>query len=255
MLAFAAGTALSACAQPNPSATISAPYDPYEAENRRMHAFNVSLDRAIVRPVAKGYSDFVADDVEQVIGNFATNMSMPSSIVNNILQGNGRDASQDFYRMVINTTIGLGGLIDVATDMKMPPRSDADFGETLYVWGVAEGPYLELPLIGPASTRDAAGRTVDLFTNPLDYVLESPESYYGTGASGLKTLGARGRFGDSIDSLLYDSADSYAASRSLYLQNRRYKLGKSGTDDYLDPYDATYGGAAVSSDFEDPYDQ
>jgi phospholipid-binding lipoprotein MlaA len=255
-LALAAVATLGACAQSDQQLTHGEAFDPYETENRRMHAFNVSIDRAVLRPTAKGYRGIVPDDVETAVGNFATNVSTPVTIVNSILQGNGKEASQDFYRMVINTTIGLGGLIDVATDMNMPARSDADFGETLYTWGVAEGPYLELPLLGPATTRDATGRAVDLFTNPLGYILEAPESFYGKAASGLETLGARGRYGDTIDSLLYDSADSYAASRSLYLQNRRYKVGKGGTDNYLDPYDATYGAAAaVSSDFEDPYDQ
>lgn len=220
-----------------------------------MHEFNRALDRAIVRPAGKGYSAFIADDIETVVSNFATNVSIPAAIVNNILQGNGRGASQDLYRMLINTTLGLGGLIDVATDLNMPARSEADFGQTLYTWGINEGPYIELPLIGPSTTRNAVGRTVDLFTNPLSYVLTSPESFYGTGASALKALGARGRYGDTIDSLLYESADSYAAFRSLYLQNRRFKVGKGGTDNYLDPYDSAYGGAAASSDFEDPYDE
>ncbi|MCZ4352563.1 VacJ family lipoprotein [Roseovarius aestuarii] len=259
-LVLTALAAIGACSQPDQSITRGAPFDPYEAENRRMHEFNLSVDRAIVRPAGKGYSAAIPDDIEMIIGNFATNLSLPGAIVNSILQGNGRAASQDFYRMVVNTTLGLGGLIDTATDLNMPARSEADFGQTLYVWGINEGPYIELPFIGPSTTRDAVGRTVDLFTNPLSYTLDSPESFYGTAASVSKGLSARGRYGDTIDALLYESADSYAASRSLYLQNRRFKVGKGGTDNYLDPYDtnpnsAVSAGAAASSDFEDPYDQ
>lgn len=252
-LGVVAVAALSACAQPDQALTRGELYDPYEAENRRMHEFNRSLDRAIVRPAGKGYSAAIPDDIETVVGNFATNLSLPAAIVNNILQGNGRGGSQDLYRMIVNTTLGLGGLLDIATDLNMPAQSDADFGQTLYVWGAQEGPYLELPLLGPSTSRDAVGKFVDLFTNPLSYALESPESYYGTAASVSAGLSARGRYGDTIDSILYESADSYAASRSIYLQNRRFKVGKGGTDDYLDPYDT--GAGAVSADFEDPYDE
>lgn len=248
--------ALAACGQPDPSVTRAEPYDPYEAENRRMHEFNRSVDRAIVRPAGKGYSKAIPDDIETVVGNFADNLALPGAIVNNILQGDGRNASQDFYRLLVNTTIGLGGLFDTASDLRMPEASNADFGQTLHVWGVHEGPYLELPFLGPSTTRDAVGKTVDLFTNPISYVLESPEKYYGTAASVSSGLSARGRYGDTIDSILYESADSYAASRSIYLQNRRYKVGKGSTDAYLDPYDSGAGvSAGLSDPYGDPYDE
>ncbi|QIE47594.1 VacJ family lipoprotein [Pseudohalocynthiibacter aestuariivivens] len=246
-------TLVSACAQPDPAVTRGAPFDPYEAENRRMHNFNRSVDSALVRPAGRGYSKAIPDDIETVIGNFSNNLSLPAAIVNNVLQGNGKGATEDFYRFVVNTTIGLGGLFDTATDLNMPAQSDADFGQTLYAWGVNEGPYLELPLLGPSTTRDAVGKTVDLFTNPLSYAVKSPESFYGTGASVSASLSARGRYSDAIDSILYESADSYAASRSLYLQNRRFKVGKGGSDDYLDPYDT--GSAGPSDPYGDPYDE
>ncbi len=239
---------LSACGAPDPAVTRTTPFDPYEAENRRMHQFNRSIDTAVVGPAGKGYSRAIPDDIETVVSNFAANLALPAAIVNNILQGNGKGASEDFYRLVVNTTIGLGGLFDTATDLNMPAKSGADFGQTLKVWGVHEGPYLELPLLGPSTTRAAVGKTVDLFTNPLSYVLPSPEKYYGTAASVSSGLSNRGRYADTIDSILYESADSYAAARSIYLQNRRFKVGNTDGEGYLDPY-----GTSESDPYEDPY--
>ncbi|WP_246040542.1 MlaA family lipoprotein [Roseovarius arcticus] len=253
---------LAACGhQPDPAVTRGAPYDPYEQSNRLNHERNKKIDRAVLRPIAKGYSAFVPDDVETVVSNFSINLSLPGAMVNSAMQGNGVGLTSDFYRFLVNSTLGLGGLIDVATDLNMPPATSADFGQTLYTWGVHEGPYIVLPVIGPNTSRAAAGRVVDLFTNPLTYVIEDPESYYVAGTRVSRGLTARGRYADSIDSVLYDSADSYAATRSLYLQNRRYKVGNRSSETYLDPYDTTTGAAGpsaapgVSADFEDPYDQ
>jgi phospholipid-binding lipoprotein MlaA len=258
VLASAMLALLAACGQPDPAVTRGAPYDPYEQSNRINHERNKQIDSAVVRPVAKAYSDFVPDDVEVVISNFSTNLSLPGAMVNSAMQGNGVGMTSDFYRFLVNSTLGLGGLIDVATDLNMPAATNADFGQTLYTWGVHEGPYVELPLFGPSTSRAAAGRAVDFFTNPLGYWIEDPESYYVLGVRTSRGLTGRGRYAESIDSVLYDSADSYAASRSLYLQNRRFKVGSGGSGTYLDPYDTTAGapsGPAVSADFEDPYDQ
>ncbi|HEY9037514.1 MAG TPA: VacJ family lipoprotein [Roseovarius sp.] len=262
ILCAAALALLGACAAPDPALTRGAPYDPYEESNRINHERNKRVDRAVLRPVAAGYSAFMPDDLENGISNFATNLSLPGAMVNNALQGNGVGMTSDFYRFLINSTLGIGGLIDVATRLDMPAATDADFGKTLYTWGVHEGPYVELALLGPSTSRAAAGRVVDIFLNPLAYVIEDPEVYYVAGARVSRALSGRARYGDSIDSVLYDSADSYAATRSLYLQNRRFKVGNGGSDAYLDPYDTVEGSAArqtvrpaVSADFEDPYDQ
>lgn len=259
-LSLAALAIVAACGhKPDPAVTRGAPLDPYEQSNRKTHQANKSLDRNLVRPVATGYSAFMPDDLETAVNNFSTNLSLPGAMVNSTLQGNGVGLTSDFYRFLVNSTLGLGGLIDVATDLGMPDRTDADFGQTLYTWGVHEGPYVEMPVFGPSTSRHAAGRVVDFFTNPLEYWIRDPESYYALGARGGKGLSARGRFSDTIDSVLYDSADSYAVSRSIYLQNRRFKLGEASSADYLDPYDdtpqAAPQGAAISADFEDPYDQ
>jgi len=241
---------VAACAQPDPAVSREEPFDPWEQENRRMHEFNRAVDRTLWRPAGKGYTNIVPDDIETVISRFAENLSLPAAVVNNILQGNMKSATEDTYRFVVNSTLGLGGMFDPATELNMPQKSSADFGETLYTWGVNEGPYMELPLLGPSTARRTVGRAVDLFTNPLTYVLPSPESFYGTGAGVASSLGQRGRFSDTIDAILYESADSYATSRSLHQQNRRFKLGTGASDGYLDPYDS-----AVSDTNEDSIDE
>ena len=228
---------LVACAQPDPALTMRGPYDPNEATNRKFHKFNKALDRHLVRPAGKGYVDVVPDDIETVVGNFAFNLSIPSAVVNNVLQGNMKGAFQDTLRFAVNTTIGMGGLFDFATELNVPKATDADFGQTLYVWGVPEGPYVELPVLGPATHRRAVGKVVDVFTNPLSYVLETPLNYLGTATALAARLGERGRYSDTFDTILYESADGYAQARSLYYQNRRFKLGSKSNDAYVDPYD------------------
>lgn len=96
------------------------PFDPYEEENRRTHAFNRALDKNLVGPAGKGYSGFIPDDVENMVGRFAFNLSIPGAVVNNILQGNMKGATEDTYRFLVNTTIGLGGLFDTASELNMP---------------------------------------------------------------------------------------------------------------------------------------
>jgi phospholipid-binding lipoprotein MlaA len=245
---------VSACAAPDQNAVSrDGIYDPNEAGNRKVHAFNRKLDQAVLRPAGRGYSNAVPDELEDTVGNFATNLAQPSVVVNSLLQGDFRGAGLSTVRFLTNTVLGFGGLVDAATEFDVP-QHNTDFGETLYVWGVAEGPYVEMPVAGPATRRDAVGRIVDLFTNPLTYRLPNPEKYYATGAKLASRLGDRGRYSDTVDSILYESADSYAQARLIYLQNRRFELGYSvgtggaeGDDPYSDdPYSDIY---------EDPYAQ
>jgi phospholipid-binding lipoprotein MlaA len=224
----------SGCTTPAPGEAPDGIFDPQEASNRRVHEFNKSLDRAIVRPVGVSYVEVVPEDVVTVVGNFADNLGTPSSVVNQLLQLDLLGATKNTLRFAINTTLGMGGLADVATELGLE-RDESDFGETLYVWGVPEGSYLELPLLGPSTERDATGKFVDLFTNPLEYVIPTPERYYGTGMRVAARVGDRGRYADLVDSLLYESADSYAQARMLYLQNRRFELGEVVEDTYITP--------------------
>lgn len=210
--------------------------DPYETDNRRTHAFNRSLDRAIVRPVGRGYTKVLPDEVEDSVGRFATNLAQPSVTVNSLLQGDLRGMGISVSRFVINSTLGIAGLFDVASDFGIEDH-DTDFGETLYTWGVGEGVYVELPVFGPSTSRDTVGKVVDLFTNPLSYTLDSPEKYYSTAASVASRVGDRGRYSETVDSILYDSADSYAQARLIYMQNRRFELGAEDTSSEIDPFE------------------
>lgn len=241
-LVLVAIASLAGCAGSNGSVmTADGINDPYEPQNRRVHAFNRGLDRAIVRPAAVGYSTVLPDEVEDSVTNFAVNLGQPSVMVNSLLQGNLRGLGQSTLRFTVNSTLGLLGFFDVATEFKMA-NHDTDFGETLYVWGANEGAYIELPLLGPSTTRNATGKFVDLFTNPLSYTMNSPEKYYGTGASVAAGLSSRGRFSETVDSILYDSADSYAQARLIYLQNRRFKLGDASADTEIDPFELSTEG-------------
>ncbi len=227
---------LAGCATPDGSIAPGDVFDPFEENNRQTHELNRALDKALVRPVGVGYTKIVPDDLEDSIGNFAANLGTPGTVVNNLLQGDLEGAFTNTMRFVFNTTLGFGGLFDVASDFQIE-EVKADFGQTLYVWGVPEGAYIELPVLGPSTERAAVGRAVDLFTNPLSYVLPSPEKYIGTGAGVASKVGDRGRYAETVDSVLYNSADSYSQARGIYLQNRRFELGDGDAAEEIDPFD------------------
>lgn len=230
---------LTACSTPQVARGVN---DPYEAQNRKIHSFNKSIDRNVLRPLAVGYGEVVPEPVRQGVGNVADNLATPGYFVNDMLQGNIEHAGSNFVRFLVNTSFGFGGLLDVATDMGIPQR-EADFGETLYVWGVAEGAYLETPVLGPTTERRRVGRLVDFFTNPLRYAVSDPESYALPASGALSGLNARYQFRDLVDNVLYDSADSYAQTRLLYLERRRFELsgGAAPDDGDIDPYDDSFG--------------
>jgi phospholipid-binding lipoprotein MlaA len=231
---LAAALALAACAAPPPP---SEPFDPDEANNRQVHAFNKSLDRGAVGPAANTYGRIIPEPVRIGVGNFASNLELPGEVVNSVLQGRIGPAAENTLRFAINTTIGLGGVWDPARKMGIEGRR-TDFGETLHVWGAEEGAYVELPLLGPSTTRDTVGKVVDVFLDPLRLVLPTAEANAATVVGGFSTLGDRYRFGDTVDSILYESADSYAQARLLYLQNRRFELGQTpAEDEFFDPYE------------------
>jgi len=232
---------LSACATSQDVATRSNGInDPYEAQNRNIHAFNKGLDRNIIKPVAGGYAAVLPVEVRGTVNNFAENLSMPGVAINSLLQGDLRGTGLASLRFVMNTTIGLLGFVDAASELKIPEH-DTDFGETLAVWGVGEGAYIELPLFGPSTQRATAGLIVDFFTNPLTYsTIDDPDRWIPPTANALAGLNNRERFGDQIDSVLYESADSYAQSRQIYLENRHFELGEDNVDDF-DPYEDPYG--------------
>ncbi len=214
--------------------------DPHEAQNRETHELNRQLDRNLIKPASSAYGAGLPLPVRQGIGNFASNLNLPSVIVNNILQFRIGKALQNSTRFLVNTTIGLGGVLDPSTAIGLHEES-TDFGETLHVWGVGEGNYVELPFIGPSTERDMVGMVVDIFTNPLLLGMSSPERYMGPVVKGFSKLGDRYDHGDLIDSILYNSADSYALARLMFLQHRRFQLGQGlGTIETFEEGDYAY---------------
>jgi phospholipid-binding lipoprotein MlaA len=224
---------LAACTAPQPGETVDGIFDPYEADNRKAHAVNLKLDEKLLRPAGKGYANVVPDGAQVAVANFADTLSLPQTVVNQTLQGKLDRAGRNILRFVLNAVVGLGGFFDAASELGIGPEH-SDFGETLAVWGVREGAYTELPILGPGTERDQAGRFVDFFTNPLSYVIPTPERHIITGSKIADGVGRRGQLSDTVDALLYESADSYAQVRSVYLQNRRYTLGEDDPGADLD---------------------
>jgi len=214
-------------------------HDPYEAVNRQVHDFNKDVDQALLRPLGQGAAQLPVE-LRQPIINFSDNAALPGMVLNGLLQGDVAGLTQNTLRFLLNTTVGIGGLFDPAGAIGIAEQS-TDFGETLAVWGVPEGAYVELPLLGPSTERDAFGQIVDFVIDPLERWGTREQLDYGTATYVAEQVIERGVFGDTVDSLLYDSADSYAQARLFYLQNRRFELGDvAGTtyvDAYIDPYE------------------
>jgi phospholipid-binding lipoprotein MlaA len=235
---------LAACTPAPPGTDI---WDPYEERNRGAHEINRQVDR-----LTAGENGQVAlpAPVRRGIRNFALNMGGPSFVLNSALQGRVDRVVAHSFRFVINSTLGLGGIFDPATEMGVAARR-TDFGETLHVWGVSEGAYLELPLIGPSTERDAAGFFIDFLIDPLNQLNPTEDAVRAvaarTTARVLARIGERADYSDFVDALIVESADSYTQSRLLYLQYRRFLLEGGARIDDFDPYDDPY--------LEDPYAQ
>ncbi len=235
---------LAACSVPD-SPPADGIHDPYEAANRRVHEFNKSLDSSLIRPVARVYTGVVPDEIEDSVLQFGDTFATPGYAVNRLLQGDLKGAGLNTLRFATNAVLGIGGFFDVASEFGIT-QDETDFGETLAIWGVPEGAYRTTPVFGPSTERAAAGRVASWFLNPLDFVLPAPERYSGIVASGLEALTERDRFSETVDSVLYESADSYAQTRLIYLQNRRFELGEAeggppSEETFTDPYEELYG--------------
>lgn len=172
------------CASTSPVADADQ-NDPYEAFNRKVFAFNEALDKNVALPAAKVYSDVLPQPAQDGVHNALTNLSEPVTLANDILQGEALMAVQTIGRIAVNSTIGLGGLVDVASPMGIPAHTK-DFGETLASYGVGEGPYLVLPLFGPSNPRDATGHIVDIAFDPLTYIGMREKGWW---TSGRQVLG------------------------------------------------------------------
>jgi phospholipid-binding lipoprotein MlaA len=206
--------------------------DPFERINRVTFRFNDALDRRIVRPAARGYKKVVPRPVQQGLTNFFENLETPSVLANNVLQGKLRPAAHDFGRFMLNSTVGVGGLLDPATPAGLD-RNDEDFGQTLGRWGLGAGSYLVVPFYGPTTIRDGAGTIVDRFATPTHY-LEDDSTRWGITAFGL--FERRVRLLDT-DSVLERTFDPYSFVRNAYLQRRAYLVsdGEVAEEEFEDP--------------------
>jgi phospholipid-binding lipoprotein MlaA len=231
LAALAVAGALAGCtATTNPDSL--AQNDPYEPTNRAIFAVNQKIDDNFARPVAVFYNHAVPGLARDGVHNFLYNLNLPVTFANDVLQCEGKRASQTFGRFALNSTLGLGGLMDVASKMGVPDHSE-DFGQTLGVYGVGEGHYFVAPFIGPAPPRDLAGGIVDIFTDPLNYTRF--HGYYTAMAirTGMSVLDTRARNVDTLDQIERSSVDYYATQRSLYRQYRNSEIrnGKPDTQD------------------------
>ncbi|GLQ35686.1 hypothetical protein GCM10007939_19690 [Amylibacter marinus] len=228
-LAFLAGCAGDASMEFN---------DPYERTNRKIHNFNKAVDRALLRPAGNAYGAVFTDESSEMMNNFTANMAMPRRIANNLLQFRIGEALVSTLRFGLNTTLGWGGLFDVATEAGMT-NNDSDFGMTLHRWGVGEGVYVELPFFAGRTARGSVGLVVDLAFDPLNAVTPAKYSTHKTALTLVEMAGDRHEYSAIFDEVLYNAEDSYATQRLYYLQNRRFELndGEISDADLENPYD------------------
>lgn len=193
--------------------------DPYESFNRQMFDLNEKADKYVALPLAKGYVATVPQPGRDAVHNVLVNLAVPVTFANDILQGHPKSAVQTLGRAIVNTTIGVGGISDVATPMGIAAH-DADFGETLALYGAKEGPYLVLPLLGPSNPRDAIGNVVDIAFDPFTYIGLPEKSVWTAGRRVSELMDERSRNIEALDQIRRSSVDLYATLRSLYRQHR-----------------------------------
>ena len=210
--------ALGACATKpgNPGNVSPQKRDPLAPINREVYRFNMLLDKAVLRPVAKGYADVTPQPVQNSLSNFFANLHIPITVINDLLQLKPLDAAKDTGRFLINSTIGLGGFFDPASDWGMPPHSE-DFGITLARWGVPSGPYLQIPFLGPSDLRDAIGMYPDYFASTSYWAGWKPGTRNAIYA--LQAVTARAGY-PNVDQMLEQPYAPYSLMRSIYFQNR-----------------------------------
>ena len=242
VLLLAMVTLASCASAPRDDAEALAEYnkinDPIEPTNRFIFSFNQGLDKGIIKPVTSLYRALFPEVVRTGVHNFLNNLKTPVVLANDLLQGEFKRGYDTSMRLVINSTAGVLGFIDVAEKLGYAKHRE-DFGQTLAVWGIGEGFYLVLPIFGPSNPRDAFGKlVVDPYFDPLGYYLDNTDreeiGYALTGARGFTGYAA---FVDQIDELRENSLDFYGALRSLYRQRRNdeIKNGRSNEMPNIDP--------------------
>jgi len=246
-LAILALLGLAACVTLLPGAQRS-PQDPWEPWNRGVYKFNDFADRVVARPVTRAYVKVVPGPIRTGVHNFFNNLQTPTVLVNDVLQGKFLAAANDLGRFVLNSTVGLGGILDPATSAGLA-FNDEDFGLTLGKWGVHPGPFVELPILGPSDLRDAPALVVDTYTNPRQYV-RNPWIRYGIYLPYLVDKRATLL---PLDETLKNVYDPYAFVRNAFLQHRAYQVSEGKiTEPSLEDPDADLRKEADESEPQPP---
>jgi phospholipid-binding lipoprotein MlaA len=202
---------------------VRSPDDPFEAFNRKSFAFSIKLDALIVGPLAKVSAKIIPPPIERAVHNIIVNLSEPQVILNNLLQGRAQGAIKAVTRVVVNTTVGLGGILDVAAGAGLHYDPNG-FGDTLGRYGVKPGPYLFIPILGPSDIRDLVGSGVDQVSTPMYYIDFPYRTTAGITIGALGGLDQRARAAPELMDLLDSAADPYATLRSTYLQSREAQI-------------------------------
>ncbi|MBZ9560406.1 MULTISPECIES: VacJ family lipoprotein [unclassified Modicisalibacter] len=234
VLAAVAGVTLAGCA--SQGTAPANPQDPWEGFNRKVFAFNDTLDRYAIKPVAQGYDFVTPQPVQDGVTNFFSNLGELRTILNSGLQWKWGNAGVATGRFLMNTTLGLGGFLDPATGVGLTEHEE-DFGQTLAVWGVAEGPYVVLPVLGGRTLRHAGGLPADWYADPVSHVEEDSTRY------GIRALDVVNYRASVLDQEKLIQGDRYSFLRDTYLQRRRFEIndGKTGEDPFANDdfdYDA-----------------
>jgi len=218
--------AAAACALSAGCATPSNPQDPLEKFNRATFAFNDTVDRVALKPAATAYKKVLPGFVQTGVSNFFGNLSDAWSSANNLMQGKGADGATDFMRFALNSTFGIAGILDIASEAGLQKHNE-DFGQTLGVWGVPSGPYLMLPLLGPSTIRDTAALPADLWADPWAYT--TPVHVRNIGI-GVRAVDQRASVLDASNLMEEAALDRYEFIRDGYLQRRQSRVfdGESG---------------------------
>lgn len=230
-LTVALATLLTSCA----SSGAPVDHDPWEPVNRGVYRFNDFGDRVLLKPVAKAYRTVVPTFMRRGVSNFYSNLSTPRSALNNFLQGKPNRGVSDIVRFVLNSSLGIGGLLDPATGAGLE-EYDEDFGQTFAVWGMPDGPYVVLPFLGPSTLRDAFSQPFDAASDPLLYY---DNSSVRDKLIVLRVIDLRARL-LSAEAFLEDSKDPYITLRESYLQNRNYVIYDGDPpvdDDFYDDFE------------------
>lgn len=223
---LAVGLSLTAC-----STTGGDPKDndPFEATNREVFDLDMQLDEQVLLPTAQAYNEVLPEFARDGIHNFLLNLNSPVIFTNDVLQGEVDRSGETLARFVLNSTIGIGGLVDVAGKMGIAYHDD-DFGHTLAVWGAEEGPYLVLPFLGPSNPRDLTGEVVDIAFDPNTYISYNYKFYWSLGREVFTVIDLRARNATVLQGIERGSVDYYASVRSLYRQNRANEIANGKVD-------------------------